>query len=431
MNDSTLSRLREFRQLKKEIRGSGKHLIVGIDVAKEKHHAFFGTAAGKSLLRRLIFDNNIEGFETLLQRARAIMTQEGLTEVVFGVEPTADYHKPLGEFLINNGLALVLVSNGAAKKNRETLDGRWDKNDTKDSANVADLISQVKFLYYDLPSLPIRDLRNLLSFKRKLKAYEHSIRMRIRNHLVTQFFPELDKYYGHREGENLAIVKWCLNPRQIAAMDFQEFFNMVTTRDMGSVQRQRLRSIQEAARHSVGCEFGESVAFEAKMLVSNLTRIRESIAETDAKIAQFCRQLPGYENILSIPGIGPAVASVVLAAIGDPHRFSKVTQVIKLAGLDLSASRSGKKAANVTPKLSKKGKAALRYAMYQAAIVATTRNKYFIEYSTGLIKGREREQGIKTKMRVKVTTKMLVIAWTLLKKGEKFQPEYLLKQRKL
>jgi hypothetical protein len=46
---------------------------------------------------------------------------------------------------------------------------------------------------------------------------------------------------------------------------------------------------------------------------------------------------------------------------------------------------------------------------------------------TGLIKGREREQGIKTKMRVKVTTKMLVIAWTLLKKGEKFQPEYLLK----
>lgn len=421
------TRLEDFHQLKKEIRGSGKHLIVGIDVAKEKHHAFFGTAAGKSLLRRLIFDNNIEGFETLLLRSRAIMTQEGLTEVVFGVEPTADYHKPLGEFLINNGLALVLVSNGAAKKNRETLDGRWDKNDTKDSANVADLISQVKFLYYDLPSLLIRDLRNLLSFKRKLKAHEHSIRMRIRNHLVTQFFPELDKYYGHREGENLAIVKWCLNPRQIAAMDFQEFFHMVTTRDRGSVQRQRLRSIQEAARHSVGCEFGESVAFEAKMLVSNLTRMRESIAKTDAKIAQVCRQLPGYENILSIPGIGPVVASEVLAAIGDPHRFSKVTQVIKLAGLDLSASRSGKSAANITPKLSKRGKAALRYAMYQAALIATTRNKYFVEYFTRLIKGREREQGIKTKMRVKVTTKMLVIAWTLLKKGEKFQPEYLLK----
>ena len=37
-------RLEEFRQLKKEIRGSESHLIVGIDVAKDRHHAFFGTA---------------------------------------------------------------------------------------------------------------------------------------------------------------------------------------------------------------------------------------------------------------------------------------------------------------------------------------------------------------------------------------------------
>lgn len=31
-------------------------MIVGIDVAKEKHYAFFGTAMGKTLLRRLVFD---------------------------------------------------------------------------------------------------------------------------------------------------------------------------------------------------------------------------------------------------------------------------------------------------------------------------------------------------------------------------------------
>jgi transposase len=121
-------------------------------VAKEKHHAFFGTATGRSLLRRLIFENSREGFETLLHRAQAIMTQEGLDKVVFGVEPTADYHKPFAEYLINNDHPVVLVSNGAIKNNRELMDGRWDKNDTKDSANVADLISQGKFLYYDLPA---------------------------------------------------------------------------------------------------------------------------------------------------------------------------------------------------------------------------------------------------------------------------------------
>lgn len=426
MRGRSLTRLGEFRQLKNEIRGSDKHLIIGIDVAKETHYAFFGTATGKTLLRRLIFDNSREGFATLLHRTQTFMTQEGLDKVVFGVEPTADYHKPLAEFLINNALPVVLVSNEVAKENRKTLDGRWDKHDAKDGANVADLISQGKFLYYDLPSPPIRNLRNLLSLKKKLKAHEHSTKMRIRNHLVSQFFPELDKFIGHNEQEINAIIKWCLNPRQIAAMDFKEFHLKVTSRDRGIGQRQRLQAIQEAAGSSIGCEVNESVAFEAHLLVDNLARIRESIAETDAKIAETSRRLPGYESVISIPGIGPAVSAAVLAAIGDPHRFTNGKQVLKLAGMDLSASRSGKNAASATPQLSKKGKAPLRYALYQSALIATTRNQEFIDYFTKLLKGREKERGIKTKMRVKVAAKMLIIAWTLLKKGGIFQGGHLI-----
>jgi len=49
-------RLEEFRQLRNEIRGSTKHLLVGIDIAKEKHYAFFGTATGKTLYKRFVFD---------------------------------------------------------------------------------------------------------------------------------------------------------------------------------------------------------------------------------------------------------------------------------------------------------------------------------------------------------------------------------------
>jgi hypothetical protein len=45
MNVGESNRLKEFRQLRKEIRGSKEHLIVGIDVAKNKHHAFFGVSA--------------------------------------------------------------------------------------------------------------------------------------------------------------------------------------------------------------------------------------------------------------------------------------------------------------------------------------------------------------------------------------------------
>jgi hypothetical protein len=41
------------------------------------------------------------------------------------------------------------------------------------------------------------------------------------------------------------------------------------------------------------------------------------------------------------------------------------------------------------------------------------------------LRGRDREKGIKTKMKVKLAAKMLIIAWTLMKKKEPFNPEYL------
>ncbi|MBI4768229.1 MAG: transposase, partial [Deltaproteobacteria bacterium] len=99
MNEVESIRLADFRQLKKEIRGSREYLIVGIDVAKERHHAFFGTATGKTLLRRLIFENSGEGFRKLRDQTEAIREAQGLSKVVYGLEPTADYHKPLGEYL--------------------------------------------------------------------------------------------------------------------------------------------------------------------------------------------------------------------------------------------------------------------------------------------------------------------------------------------
>jgi transposase len=147
MERENCNRLAEFRQLRKDIRGSDEHLIVGLDVAKERHNAFFGTATGEALYRRLIFDNDKDGFERLLLQAEAMKVQHGLKKVVFGLEPTANYHKPLGEYVIKKGHAVVLATTEAVKKNRSLLDGRWDKNDKKDSANVADIISQGKCLF--------------------------------------------------------------------------------------------------------------------------------------------------------------------------------------------------------------------------------------------------------------------------------------------
>jgi transposase len=411
------NRLMEFRQLKNEIRGSTQHLVVGIDIAKERHNAFFGTVSGKTLLRGFVFDNTKEGFEKLCFQADILKKQQCFTKLVFGMEPTADYHKPLGEYLIRHDHAVVLVAGTAVKRNRELLDGRWDKNDTKDAANVADLITQGKCLFYELPSSDLRELRSLLSLKRRLKKSEQSYRVRIRNHLIAQYFPEMDAYFSYGEGP--ALVRWCLDPDKLAALPFETFIRMVSSRN-GVEQRRRLGEIHTKAASSIGCVAHPSVAFEAATLLEGLRQLHTMMLETDKKIAEVCRRFPEYPCLLSIPGFGPDISAKVLGALGNPHRFDNHRQVLKTAGLDLSAERSGKYQG--TPVISKRGKADLRYGLYQAALIASTRNHHFMTYFTHKLKGREREKGIGTKMRVKLAAKMLVIAWTLMKKKETFDP---------
>ena len=318
-----------------------------------------------------------------------------------------------------------MVCGVTVARNRESLDGRWDKHDGKDSANVADLISQGKCLYYEHPSAELRGLRGLLSLKRRLKKQEHGYRVRIRNQLIAQYFPEMDRDYERLGAAGLSVVRWCFPASQITELDVDPFIDQVTSRRIRMEKRRRLEEVWEKAGESIGCEAVPGVDHEAKVMVEGLRQIREMIRETEQRIEQLCKQFTEYQYILTIPGFGPDVSAKVLGAVGEPDRFLNGRQVLKMGGLDLSADRSGKNSDKAIPEISKRGKADLRYALYQAALVASVQNRDVMLYYTDKIRGREKEKGIHTKMRVKLAAKLLVIAWTLMKKKEAFNPAYL------
>jgi transposase len=157
-------------------------------------------------------------------------------------------------------------------------------------------------------------------------------------------------------------------------------------------------------------------------MVHELKAIQMIVEECEQRIEKVAQQFPEYEYLLSIPGFGPIVSAMVLGAIGDPWRFNHQKQVLRLAGLDLCASRSGNKSDSAKPVISKQGKAALRYALTQAATSSSVLNPTIRSYYSRLLKGRELESGIKLKMKVKLAAKLLVVAWTLMKRRERFNP---------
>jgi transposase len=161
-------------------------------------------------------------------------------------------------------------------------------------------------------------------------------------------------------------------------------------------------------------------------LVDRFKAVEAELKELMNRIDAICRTMPSYRLLLTIPGFGPYITPLVLSALANPMRFKSRKQVIRLAGLDLNASRSGRKSQAQVPVISKKGDAELRYGLYQAALIASYHNDAFRRIYNRMIEGRQGERGIKTKARVKIAAKILVIAWTILKKSEPFDPNYLL-----
>jgi transposase len=170
---------------------------------------------------------------------------------------------------------------------------------------------------------------------------------------------------------------------------------------------------------------GPAAEFEAALLVEKLHYVRRSLKEIADLMEDIGMEFAEYRCLLTIPGFGPYIAARVLALIANPWRFDSSNQVIKMSGYDLAADRSGKRSNDAVPVISKRGNSELRFALCQAALIASTRNRHFILYFTRLLRGRERERGIKTKMKVKLSAKMLKIACTIMKKQESFDPNHL------
>jgi transposase len=103
--------------------------------------------------------------------------------------------------------------------------------------------------------------------------------------------------------------------------------------------------------------------------VDSLCRLIEAFdTEITALTAQLGRRLvadPGYRAIQAIPGIGPTLAAVIVAEIGDIHRFASPRQLCSWAGLTPKHRESDRTVHR--GRITKQGSTLLRWAMVEAA----------------------------------------------------------------
>jgi len=386
------TRVQRFRELKATLRTRRDRLLVGIDIAKAQHVAQIRLAHTRILDAKVTIPNTQAGFGAFWTRLVAHQATTRAPEIVCAVEPTGTYHQALATFLEAQGATVVFVNNHVAQLNRRTLDGTWGKSDPKDAHNLCDLLEQGKVLFYSLPAEPLADLRRLVRLLRRARAELSACKARFTTTLRPQFGPV---------GDGLAAGLVARLPASL-----QAFLPRSGRRGGGPTP-------------ASAAALSPALAYECTDLAARVTAVQARIAGIEAELVRLADRLPAYRLLRTIPGIGPTVAAILVAEIGDIAWYTKFSQLRKLAGLDIVSIQTGQWTGG--GRISKAGRALLRWALYQAAIGAT-RNPAWRARREALIAKRRGNRHAFFKANVELGAKILRLVWGVWRSGRPYEP---------
>ena len=401
-------------------------LILGCDVGSDFHYIRAIDVRGRELSKEAFkFSNTAEGFQSALTWAKQIAAEHSKDQIVLGLEPTGHYWFCLTAWMITNRISVVQVNPYAVKQTKELEDNSQLKDDRKDPKLIANLVKDGN---YGMPYLPegiYAELRRLSTLKDQLT--EDRIRNLNRLHREMKMcFPEYLDAFGKLDGTfTLEALRKAPVPEDILALGAEGLRKLWHEARLKGRGYSRADQIVKLAAESIGLKQGTEGSREAvRWFVEQILSLGKELDRIEKKLHEKCREIPCAENLLAIEGIGENILSGIMAEMGDVSRFDDAKEIQKLSGLGLVACSSGKHKGET--KISHRGRKRLRYWLFQAAKSAVSHAEEFkilhVYYTT-----RQENPLKKMQSLIAIACKILRIIYTILRTGQKYDPEKMLK----
>jgi transposase len=168
-----------------------------------------------------------------------------------------------------------------------------------------------------------------------------------------------------------------------------------------------------------GTDLPPALVFELTDLAARLVCGRARIARIAAELVSVAAPLPAHRLLLTIPGIGPTLAAILLAELGDLAWYTTFSQLRKLAGMDIIWVASGQ--FHGTARISRCGRPLLRWALYQAAL-GTARTAAGRAHRDRLRAKRQGDPHAYFKANVELAAKLLRLVWGVWRSGRPYDP---------
>ncbi|NTW59482.1 MAG: IS110 family transposase [Nitrospirae bacterium] len=396
-----------------------KVLIATVDGGKEKHYGYFRCPDGTDG-KSLPFENSGKGFREFLERITSAARTHGLEEIIVGFESTGPYMEPLAQFLKSKrGIRLVQVNPMHTKRLKELAGNSPLKTDRKDPKVIADIIELGHALTVVIPEGPAAELRRLT------QGRERTITSRTRlfnqlQCLLASFFPEfLQVMNDVTTASAQHLLKHHPTPQDIVNLGEAALASLLRKVSRGKLREDRARALFEASSASVGIRDGrDSMLLEIRLILETIDAYDRFIEDSEAGMVRQLEQIPYSRIILSLKGIGSVTAAGLIGEVGDFTKFGTISEVMKLAGLDLYEVSSGKHRGKL--RISKRGRPLMRKLLYLAALSAVRKNGVMHAwYQQALNRGMQ-----KTKALVAVSRKLLVLIFALVRDHSVYVENY-------
>ena len=337
-------------------------ICVGIDVAKDKHDCFILSSEGVTLADVFTIPNNLEGFNTLLDKLYACSTPQDSIKV--GLEATGHYSYNILGFLLDNGLATYVMNPLRTNLYRKSLSLRKTKTDRVDARTIAAmLLSDAGLKPYTDTAYHNEELKSLTRYRFDKVKERAKLKTSV-SRLVCILFPELEKLVPTLHMASVyALLFEFPGAKQIAAAHLTRLKALLMDASRGRYGRDMAAEIRDAARCSVGSKM-PAKSLELQHTIRLIRELDAEIEEIEAAIQAIMDEL--HSPITTIPGIGYRMGAMILAEIGDFSRFASPDKLLAYAGMSPSTYQSGQ-LKNCYPHMEKRGSRYLRYALYNAA----------------------------------------------------------------
>lgn len=398
--------------------------FVGIDLALEQHRVAVVGADGEARGKSFTIKANREG----LSQLRRTLSERGAqpSQTVVGLEASGHLWENLEAVLTENLYRVLVLNPLQIRRFRDVLRTKA-KTDDLDAYLIAGLLRSGQAQASYIPEEQLQSLRELARLRARLMQERQDYLRRL-HALLAVVFPEQRQVLGDLTGVRAqALLKAFPTARHLAQAAPQQILKVAGEAGARGFTAEEAARLHQAAVESIySGRAREARGQVVRTLITQIERLSASLEELDAAMQAL---LPPPDEgsgpsdaqlLLSLPGIGPQTAAVLLGELGDLRRFHSAKALVAYVGFFPQIEQSGQRQS--LPRLCPAGSPVARQALYMAAVNAIRRSP---ELRTLYL--RKRSQGKSAKQAlIVVAVKLLHTAYALVRDRVHFEPSRLL-----